>query len=170
MLDITLLYWMSPVSTQDVQRGFHSILASFTSPALEHVHLELRSLSSMAPSTQDMDSTDASTDAYRAQYAGLHTVLSRPIFSSLARVTVVWYNGRNRGVMSAKDVALKHLDVLRALFAPWRVRGIVSLACAIYNAVDKCLDAVVDEGKGLRSFKTPGMHFNRQKLFAALGL
>ena len=150
VLDITLEYWENPTSTKDVQRGFHNILAFSTSPALEHVRLELRYSSSMTLSMQDMDSGDATTDVYRAQYADLHAVLARPTFSSLSRVTIAPYAPHREGLVSAKDQALKLIDFLRTLFAPWCVRRIVNLVCSV-----RCLSGsdgvvVVDKGEGPR--------------------
>ena len=117
----------------------------------------------------DMYPRDATTDAYRAQYANLHAVLARPIFSSLHRVTVVLYTPLQEELMSAKDVALGHLDFLRALFAPWCVRGIVSFACAVLDRTDHGVVTVVDEGKGLHWHKQPGSDGEWQKLFATFG-
>ena len=159
---------MDTTSTEDIQRGFHTILASLTSPALEHVRLELQCFAVTTLSTQDMDSRDTTTDAYHAQYADLHADLIRPTFSSLHCVTVVLFPLHREELMSAKYVALKWLDFLRALFAPWCVRGIVSLACVIRDSAKKSLDAVVDEGKGLRSFKRSD--WNHKKAVADLGL
>ena len=133
VLDITISVFGASILTEEVQQAFHNILASLTRPAHQHVRLELRGSIATTLSTQDMDSRDATTDAYRAQYADLHAVLARPIFSSLHRVMVVLYTPQRGKLMSAKDMALGHLDFLRALFAPWCVRGIVSLACVAGN-------------------------------------
>ena len=137
-----------PKSTEDIQRAFHNILVSLRSPALENVHLELQFFSSMAPSTQNMDSRDATTGAYRAQYADLHAVLARPTFSSLHRVTVVLCSDHGEGSMSAKPVTLGHLDFLRALFAPWCVRGIVNLASTVRRLGGFVDTIAVDKGEG----------------------
>ena len=166
VLDITFLYWTDPMSTKDIQRGFHNILASLRSPVLEHVCLLLRFPSSMPLFRRDID---AATVADPAQYTDLHAILARPIFSSLHRVTIVLHNDDEESI-SMEDLVLEPLDFLRALFAPWCVRGIVSLACAIHDNVDKRLNAVMDEGKGLRSIKWSGWNFDREKLFADLGL
>ena len=96
-----------------------------------------------------MDSRDATTDAYRAQYADLHTVLARPIFSSLHCVTVALNAFYREDSVPAKDVALEYLDFLRALFAPWCVRGIVSLACVASDRNDLVDAIAVDKGEGL---------------------
>ena len=69
-----------------------------------------------------------------------------------------------------EDLVLGPLDFLRVLFEPWCVRGIVSLACALHDDFDKRLNAVVDEGKGVRSIKRSGWRIDRDKLFADLGL
>ena len=145
VLDIKISCIVIPISTEDVQRAFHSILASLTSPALEHVRLELRGSIATTLPIQDMDPIDATTDAYRAQYSNLHAVLARPIFSSLRRVTVVLSPTIYR---DAKDVALKWLDFLRALFAPWCVRGIVNLAC-VADSISGFVDTIAaDKGEG----------------------
>ena len=47
-------------------------IASLTSPALEHVRIDVRVYSLLTLSTKDMDSRDASTDADRAQFAAHH--------------------------------------------------------------------------------------------------
>ena len=153
VLDITISCFPGSISTEGAQRAFHNILVTLTSPALEHVRLELWGRFATRPSMQDMGSRDATTDAYRAQYADLHAVLARPTFSSLHRVTVVLFFPPGDGLVSAKDLAIESLDFLRALFAPWYVRGIVSLACVVNEYTKLRLDAVVDEGKGLRPIK-----------------
>ena len=135
-------------STKDVQRVFHNILASLTSPVLEHVHLELQLTFGMTLPAQDMDARDTITDAYRAQYADLHAVLARPTFSSLHRVTVVLCSDHGEGSMSAKPVTLGHLDFLRALFAPWCVRGIVNLASTVRRLGGFVDTIAVDKGEG----------------------
>lgn len=65
-------------------------------------------------------------------------------------MTVVLYKDNTEGLMSAKDVTLEHLDFLRALFAPWCVRGIVNLACAARGWRDPVDAIVVDKGEGSR--------------------
>ena len=161
---------MSAVLTKDVHRGLHSIFASLISPALKRVRLVLECASSKPLSKQDMDWRDTTTDTDHAQYADLHAALAHPTFCSLHRVTVVLYNGRSRGVMSAEDQALEFSDFLRALLAPWCMRGIVSLACVIHDYVNKCLYAVVDEGKGLRSIKRSGGDYDWENPMAELEL
>ena len=150
------------MSTKDVQQVVYSILATLTSPALERVRILLSFSSSMPLFRRDVDST---------MLADLHAALARPIFSSLHRMTVVLYNRESMSV-SVEALVLGPLDFLRALFAPWCVRGIVSLACALHDDFDKRLNAVVDdsEGKGVRSIKRSGWSFDREKLFADLGL
>ena len=168
VLDITL-DWTNHKSTKDIERASHSILAPLTSPALEHVRLELKLYyGARLLSTQDMHLRDATTDTYRAQYADLHTVLARPIFSSLHCVTVALNAFYEEDSVPAKDVALEYLDFLRALFAPWCVRCIISLACVITDSPKRCVDAVVDEGKGLRFIKRSG--YAHIKPLADLGL
>ena len=167
VLDITVDPWGGPTSTEDIQRAFHNIFASLTSPALEHVRLKLKLSSGTTLPTQDMDSRDAATDAYRAQYADLHAVLARPIFSSLRRVTVVLNTFYGEDLVSAKDVAL--LDFLRALFAPWCVRGIVNLACATrgwHNFVDAI---AVDKGKGPRYIDLRDRRYNLDTALQVVG-
>ena len=167
VLDIKISCIVIPISTEDVQRAFHSILASLTSPALEHVRLELRGSIATTLPIQDMDPIDATTDAYRAQYSNLHAVLARPIFSSLRRVTVVLNTFYGEDLVSAKDVAL--LDFLRALFAPWCVRGIVNLACATrgwHNFVDAI---AVDKGKGPRYIDLRDRRYNLDTALQVVG-
>ena len=169
MLDITVFDSGDLTPTGDIQRAFHSILASLTTPALEHVRLELQPGSLITPSTQDMDSRDATTDA---QYADLHAVLARPIFSSLHRLTVVLYAPHREGlpVMSAKNVALKHLHFLRALFAPWCMRGIANLAC-VAGGSDRCVDAIaVDKGEVPCFFDPRGRRYDLDTALRVAGL
>ena len=154
---------MEPQSAEHAQRGLYSILATLTSPALQRVRLLLGFPHSMPLFRRDMDTT--------TQHADLHAALARPIFSSLHSVTVVLYNvNREAMSVSAEDLVLGPLDFLRALFAPWCARSIVSLACALHDDVDKRLNAVVDEGKGIRSIKRSGWRFDRDRLFVDLGL
>ena len=133
VLDIKLIDFMISMVTEDVQQRFHSILAFLTRLALDYMRLALRFLSHITLSTQDTDPRDATTDADHAQYADLHAALARPTFSSLHRVTLVVYCPGPQTLMSAKDMALKRLDFLRVLLAPWcvPVRGIVSLTCIV---------------------------------------
>ena len=149
MLDITVLDSGDLTPIGDIQRAFHSILASLTSPALEHMCLTFWTSHFPTLSMQDMDSRDATTDAYRAQYADLHTVLACPSFSSLRRVTVVLDACYREELVSAKHRELKWLDFLRALFAPWYVRGIANLAC-VTRTKDQSWHVAVDKGEGPR--------------------
>ena len=167
VLDIT--HWDNTTSTKDLQWEFHSILASLTSPVLEHVRLELH-FSAATPLTQDMDSRDATTVADGAQDTDLHAVLARPIFSSLHRVTVVLcLRGRKR-LVSTKDVPLKHLDFLRALFAPWYVRGIANLACAICSSgLSFSWEVAVDKGEGPRYIDLRGRGYYLDTVLQVVG-
>ena len=159
---------MEPQSAEHAQRGLYSILATLTSPALQRVRLLLGFPHSMPLFRPAMDTT---TLADRAQHADLHAALARPIFSSLHSVTVVLYNVNRKSMsVSVEDLVLGPLDFLRALFAPWCARSIVSLACALHDDFDKHLNAVVDEGKGVRSIKRSGWSFDRDRLFVDLGL
>ena len=170
VLDITLTYWTDPMSTEDVRRRLHSILVSPTSPALEHMRLVLWSRSYIILSGQDIYSRDATTHADREQDTDMHATLARLIFASLDCVTVVLYGADREGSAAEKDVALKLLGFLRMLFAPWCVRGIVSLAC-VARASTRSLDVVVDKGEGPPSIKESGWDYGSLKeLLADLGL
>ena len=149
------------VSVKDVQQKLHHILASLTSLALEHIRLVLD-----LPDLY-LGKTNMVTD--RTQYAGLHAVLARPIFSSLHRVTVVLYGDNLNKSISAENLAIKLLVFLHALFAPWCVRGIVSLACTVQDS-DTFIDAVVYDRKGVRWLKLLDTNDNWESPFAALGL
>ena len=166
MLDIKLVYLGSSVSTKDVQRELYSALASLASPALERMRLLLQFPLYMPLSGQVIDTT---TLADRAQYADLHAVLARPIFSSLHRVTVVLYTAGEKESKSPNNPALEFLVSLRALFAPWCVRGIVNFVCAA-RPLSQPLDVVVDKGEGLRSIKWSGSERGWEQLLADLGL
>ena len=170
VLDITLGDWEEAMSKKDVLRRFHSIMASLTSPALEHVRLELWAIYSISLSMQDMDSREATTDAYRAQYADLHAVLARPTFSSLHRVMVVLYDAHGKRLVPAKDVVLKWLDFLRALFAPWCVRGITNLACIARVWASNCVDAIAaDKGEVPCFFDLRGQGYNVDTALQVVG-
>ena len=170
MLDITISGFGRSISTEDVQRAFHNILASLSGPVLEHVRLEFQCFTAATLSTQDMDSRDATTDTYRAQYADLHAVLARPTFSSLCRVTIVLCSDHRQGSMSAKPVMLGHLDFLRALFAPWCVRGITNLACIARVWASNCVDAIAaDKGEVPCFFDLRGQGYNVDTALQVVG-
>ena len=170
VLDITFFYQRDPMSTEEIQQRLHNIFASLTSPVLERVRLQFSSFLSSPLYTRDTDSRDATTLADPAQYADFHTVLARPIFSSLHRVTVELYDDRRQQkMMSAKDMPHKRLGFLRALLAPWYVRGIVSLACVLRSS-PQSFDAVVDGGKGLRWLELLNWEDYLKNIPAALGL
>ena len=170
VLDITLTYWTDPMSTEDVRRRLHSILVSPTSPALEHMRLVLWSRSYIILSGQDIYSRDATTHADREQDTDMHATLARLIFASLDCVTVVLYGADREGSAAEKDVALKLLGFLRMLFAPWCVRGIVSLAC-VARASTRSLDVVVDKGEGPPSIRQSVWDYGSlEELLADLGL
>ena len=170
VLDITMVCIKWPISTEDVQRSFHNILVSLTSPALEHVRLELRGSIATTPSMQDMDSRDATTDADRAQYADLHAVLARPIFSSLRRVTLVLEAFYGEKMVSAKDMELEHSDFLRALFAPWCVRGIVNLASTVTGLSGFVDTIAVDKGEGPHLIALPDRAYGLGTALQFVGL
>ena len=168
-LDITLRYWMDPMSTKDIQLVFHSILASLTTPVLENMRLELHVHSfTRTSSTQDMDSRDASTVADCSQYADLHAVLARFIFS-LHRATIVLFDFNPAQLMSAKDVALERLDLLRALFAPWCERGITNLTCTAITE-SASWEVVVDKGDGPRFLDLRGPPYELETALRVPGL
>ena len=169
VLDITVICW-GPPSRETVQQESHTILTSLTlSPALEHVRLVLQCFTATTPSTQDMESRDATTVADRAQYADLHAVLAHPIFSSLHRVTVVLSSIFQEGLVPAKDVALKRLDFLRALFAPWCVHGIANLACAI-STNSRSWEVAVAKGKATRYIDLRGRDYDLATALRIAGL
>ena len=158
------------MSTKDVQLVFHSILASLTTPVLENMPLELHVHSfTRTSSTQDMDSRDASTVADCSQYADLHAVLARFIFS-LHRVTIVLFDFNPAQLMSAKDVTLKWLDLLRALFAPWCVRGIANLACFASSPWGGIVAIAVDKGEGPRYIDLRGRLYYLASALRVAGL
>ena len=142
-LDI-ILEIRAVMSVKDLQQKLHNILASLTSLALEHIRLILD-----LPRLY-LEKMNTVTD--RAQYADLHAVLARPIFASLHRVTVVLHDSRVKTSIPADHLALELLGFLHALFAPWCVRGIVSLACTIRRS-NMFTHALVYDLKGLHWLK-----------------
>ena len=172
VLDITVP--VSNASTGSIQQAVHNILASLTSPALERIRLELDVGVVVAPSGQDLRFEDAladlDVDPDASKYAEMYAVLARRAFMPLARggATVV-LTSRRKLPANVRNMALGFVALLRALFAPWRARGVVRLVGGVRGS-GRYVGVVVESGADPRWVEGWLRKHARNHLLAELGV
>ena len=174
VLDITLTYSQTVVSSDDLRQELCNILASVTSPALERIRLELDVGVVLAPSGQDLRFEDAladlDVDPDASKCVEMHAVLARPAFMPLARggATVV-LTSRRKLPANVRNMALGFVALLRALFAPWRARGVVRLVGGVRGS-GRYVGVVVESGADPRWVEGWLRKHARNHLLAELGV
>ncbi|EPT02503.1 hypothetical protein FOMPIDRAFT_1047858 [Fomitopsis schrenkii] len=140
-LDLTFMYFPSP---EAIKRELHSKLSYLASPTLEAVCLSL-GLKLPEDETQ-LQYLISGSD--RAGYHRLHVVLTRTVFDRLARVTVILdCRTRSSDVGRTKGTVSGVLVFLRALFAPWLLRGIVTLLVDNVGGAGRYVGVVAKNGQ-----------------------